>query len=168
MHFLKRNYETIILYILVFGVLGTIVARMAADSVYSYEAEYSLNDGGIEGFEENVSFVLDDIEEARGFGVEYDEGFSYISLTADEVTSIEVSELNKRMENLLNENGIYDYSHVNSRTLLDGNYSLKAIIIFIFLVAGLIAGLFHSGRNRRITTEKDVQYYLKQESLGSF
>lgn len=63
MHFLKRNYETIILYILVFGVLGTIVARMAADSVYLYEAEYSLNDGGIEGFEENVSFVLDDIEE---------------------------------------------------------------------------------------------------------
>lgn len=172
MYFLKRNLSTIILYMLVFGVIGTMIAFFLMSDTYDYDEYYSLSDPLSTTQEDELSIQLNQTinnnYNNRVTKLEYSPESQYLQLSIDSASSDEISSIKSQFNELLDSNGIFYTEDIDSAVSMDGQYFYKALLIILSLIIGIIVGLLHSTMDRRIKSDEDVKNYLGQKSLGTF
>lgn len=172
MYFLKRNFKTIILYILAMGLIGTMIAYFLVGDTYDYEEYYSLSEPFSTTQEDELSIKLNqEINaqyEKRVASISYSAESQYLSLNVNEMPADDVSQIKNQFDSLLDEMGMEYEEGINTNIESTSNILMKVIIIAISIILGSFLGLMHSLQNRRIETDEDVKYYLNEKTLGTF
>lgn len=172
MYFLKRNFRTIILYILAMGLSGTMIAYFLVEDTYDYEEYYSLSEPFSTTQEDELSIKLN-----QEINAQYDKsvasiGYSaesqYLSLNVNEMPADDVSQIKNQFDGLLDEMGMEYEEGINTNIESTSNILMKVVIIVISIILGSLLGLIDSLRNRRVETDEDVKYYLNEKTLGTF
>src|SRR5699024_7824435 len=105
MHFLKKNFKTIMLYILVMGTAGTLVAYFLAGSTYDYEEYYSLSEPLTTTQEDALSIELNqEINsqfEGQAASIGYSTESQYLSLNVDSMSHSELSTIKAQFDSML-------------------------------------------------------------------
>src|SRR5699024_4575848 len=172
MHFLKRNFKTIVLYMLILGTAGTLVAYFLAGSTYDYEEYYSLSEPLTTTQEDALSIELNqEINsqfEGQAASIGYSTESQYLSLNMDSMSQSDISSIKNEFDSILGGMRIQYEDGVDVTIGSDSNISFKLAIIGISLLSGAILGLVYGTRNRRIETDEDIKYYLNEKTLGIF
>src|SRR5699024_11545810 len=117
MHFLKRNFKTIIFYMLILGTAGTLIAYFLAGSTYDYEEYYSLSEPLTTTQEDELSIGLNQEINSRYEGEASSIGYSpesqYLTLNVDSMSQSELSNIKTQFDSMLEEMGIQYEDGVN-------------------------------------------------------
>ena len=172
MHFLKRNFKTIVLYMLILGTAGALLAYFLAGSTYDYEEYYSLSEPLTTTQEDELSIGLNqEINsqyEGQAASIGYSSESQYLSLNVDSMSQSELSTIKAQFDSMLEEMGIQYEDGVDVTITADSNAVFKLVIIGVSLLVGVILGVIHGIWNRRVETDEDVRYYLNEKTLGIF
>lgn len=172
MHFLKRNFKTIILYVLALGTIGTLFAYFIAGSTYDYEEYYSLSEPLSTTQEDELAIQLNQEVNSQFDGRVASIGYSaesqYLSLNVESMSKNEVSSIKTQFDAILDGMSIQYEDGVDVAINIESNVLLKLLITGVSLLLGAILGLTHGMLNRRIETDEDVKYYLDEKTLGTF
>lgn len=172
MHFLKKNFKTIILYMLILGTAGTLIAYFLAGSTYDYEEYYSLSEPLTTTQEDELSIELNqEINsqyEGQAASIGYSSESQYLSLNMDSMSQNDLSTIKTQFDYILGRMGVQYEDGVDVTITPDSNVVSKLAIIGVSLLVGVILGVVHGTMNRRIETDEDVRYYLNEKTLGIF
>lgn len=172
MYFFKRNFKTIILYILAMGIIGTMIAYFMAGNTYDYEEYYSLSEPLSTTQEDELAIKLNQEVNAelgeRAASIEYSPESQYLSLDVESVSEDEVSNIKNQFDALLDDSGIGYEEGVNITIDANSDIVMKVIIIAASVILGFIFGIIQGIRNRRILSDEDVKYYLDEKTVGTF
>jgi len=172
MYFFKRNFKTIILYVLALGITGTVLSYFIVGNTYDYEEYYSLSEPlsttqqdelNIQ-LNQQVNSELDD----RAATIGYSSESQYLSLNIDSLPADDVSDIKNQFDSLLDDMDVGYEEGIDITAESNSNTSLKILIIAIALILGGLAGVIHGLQNRRIISDEDVKYYLNEKTLGTF
>src|SRR5699024_12302863 len=87
MYFFKRNFKTIILYVLALGITGTVIACFMAGNTYDYEEYYSLSEPLSTTQQDELSIQLNQQVNSelddRAATIGYSSESQYLSLNLD-------------------------------------------------------------------------------------
>src|SRR5699024_5389527 len=172
MYFLKRNFKTIILYILSFGVVGTIAALLLVSNTYNYEEYYSVSEPLSTTQEDELSIQLNQSVNShfdyKVASLDYSSESQYLQLTIDEASSEELSTIKSQFNEILDNSNISYSENIDTTISADGQSLHKTIVIVLSLIIGLFLGVIHAVMDKRIRTDEYVDYYLDQKSIGIF
>lgn len=172
MYFLKRNFKTIVLYMLSLGVIGTIVTFFLVGNTYEYEEYYSLSEPLSTTQEDELSIQLNQEVNSnfdnRVVVLEYSSESQYLQLSINGVSSDEISSIRTRFNEMMDDSGISYNENIDTTISADSQFIYKTIIIIAGLIIGLLFGMIHSIMDKRIRTDEDVDFHLKQKTLGIF
>lgn len=172
MYFLKRNFKTIILYVLALGLIGTILAYFIVGNTYDYKEYYSLSESFSTTQEDELSIKLNQEVNSqfntRAATIDYSTESQYLSLNIESMPGDDVSTIKKQFDELLVNMGVEYEEGIDVTIDNNSNNILKTSIIVVSVILGIILGLIHGLRNKRIETDEDVKYYLDEKPLGTF
>jgi len=172
MYFLKRNFKTIVVYMLSLGVIGTIVAFFIVDNTYNYEEYYSLSEPLSTTQEDELVIKLNQEVNSnfdnRLAALNYSPDSQYLQLAISGATSDEISSIRTKFNEILDNNDVSHQENIDTTITPDNQIIFKIIIIISGLIFGLMLGYIHSIMDKRVRTDEDVDVYLNQKSLGTF
>ncbi|WP_020006180.1 hypothetical protein [Salinicoccus albus] len=172
MYFLKRNIRSIIIYMLVFGVIGTIASYFLLGNTYDYETYYPLDENLTPSQEQKLSDQVNQSMAADSddgmVSVQYDSDAGHLRIEMRSVTSNDVSSVSSDFENILDAQGITYDAGADVSVTVNGQYIARASVIGVLILLGLIAGMIHSLLDRRVKSDEDVHHYLDEKVIGKF
>ena len=172
MYFLKKNALNVIIFVLIFGVIGTLINLVIPAGSYEYEEHYTI-EGEISPnttgelnalLNENVNNQF--IEKAAAVTHHPESNILQLNIHTDSRSNIDA--VKTQVDNIISEQG-YSVSEASGANIYQlENNVLKIFIIVLSLFVGLIIGLVVSLLNKRISTDEDFEYYLGEKTLGTF
>ena len=172
MHFFKKNGLNIIIFVLIFGVVGTLINLVIPTQSYDYEEYYTL-EGDISpetvgalniiaNERVNSEFPVKTVE------IEQEAGSNIFQLNIHTDNSDYIDPIQSQFESTLNDEG-YTVNDTSGANLYRMEHTfLKAFIVVISLFAGFVVGTVSALLNRNISTEADFEHYLGEKTIGTF
>lgn len=172
MYFFKRNFKTIILYVLALGITGTVIAYFMAGNTYDYEEYYSLSEPLSTTQQDELSIQLNQQVNSelddRAATIGYSSESQYLSLNIDSMSAGDVSDIKKQFDAILDDMDVGYEEGIDITVDTNSNIIAKILIIAASIIVGFIFGVIHGLQNRRITSDEDIKYYLNEKTLGTF
>lgn len=172
MYFFKRNFKTIILYVLALGITGTVIAYFMAGNTYDYEEYYSLSEPLSTTQQDELSIQLNQQVNSelddRAATIGYSSESQYLSLNIDSMSAGDVSDIKKQFDAILDDMDVGYEEGIDITVDTNSNIIVKILIIAASIIVGFIFGVIHGLQNRRITSDEDIKYYLNEKTLGTF
>ena len=172
MYFLKKNALNVIIFVLIFGVIGTLINLVIPAGSYEYE-EYYTTEGDVSPntsgelnalLNENVN--NQSIEKTAEITQQPDSNILQLNIHTDNRNNI--SAVKSQVDNIISEQG-YSVSGTSGANIYQvENNAFKIFIIVLSLFIGFIIGLVVSLLNRSISTDEDFEHYLDEKTLGTF
>src|SRR5699024_6435154 len=146
----KRNFKTIIFYMLILGTAGTLIAYFLAGSTYDYEEYYSLSEPLTTTQEDELSIGLNQEINSRYEGEAASIGYSsesqYLTLNVDSMSHSELSTIQTPFDSIMDSLGT-QYEHGVDGTITPDSHSVfQLVIIGVSLLVGVILGVIHGTR----------------------
>lgn len=172
MYFLKKNSLNVIMFILLFGVLGTLINFIIPVQSIDYEEYYTL-EGDVPP---NTSSILNTManeqinaeSSVKTVEISHDAGSSMIQLNIHTNSRDNIEGIKSQFDSILSDSG-YSVSDTRGMNIYETeNTFLKVFILVASLFVGLVIGIIFSLLTRNISTEEDFEYYLGEKTLGSF
>ena len=172
MYFLKKNALNVIIFVLIFGVIGTLINLVIPAGSYEYEEHYTIEGdvspnttGELNGLlNENVNNQF--IEKTAEIKHQPESNILQLNIHTDNRNNVDA--VKSQVDNIISEQG-YSVSATNGANIYQvENNALKIFIIVLSLFVGFIIGLVVSLLNRSISTDEDFEYYLGEKTLGTF
>ena len=172
MYFFKRNFKTIILYVLALGITGTVIAYFMAGNTYDYEEYYSLSEPLSTTQQDELSIQLNQQVNSelddRAATIGYSSESQYLSLNIDSMSAGDVSDIKNQFDAILDDMDVGYEEGIDITVDTNSNIIAKILIIAASIIVGFIFGVIHGLQNRRITSDEDIKYYLNEKTLGTF
>lgn len=172
MYFLKKNSLNVILFILIFGVIGTLINFVVPVQSYDYEEYYTL-EGEVQP---NTTSVLNTLANEqinvnhpeKAVEVNHETGSNMIQLNIHANNQGDIETIKSEFDSIVTENGFVVDDTRGVNIYETENTFLKVFILVASLFIGLIIGVVVSLMTRNISTEEDFEYYLGEKTLGTF
>lgn len=172
MYFLKKNSLNVIIFILLFGVIGTLINFVVPVQSYDYEEYYTL-EGNVDP---NTSAVLNALANeqinsdytVKAAEVSHEEGSNVIGLNIHAEDREDIGGIQSQFDDILTGEGYSIESTSGADIYETENTFLKVFILVASLFIGLIIGVVVSLLTRNISTKEDFEYYLGEKTLGRF
>lgn len=172
MYFLKKNALNVIIFVLIFGVLGTIINLVVPAGSYEYEEYYTIDGEVSPNTNGTLNALLNDsvnnqfVEKAATISKHPDSNILQLNISTN--SRDDISTVKSQVDNIIADQG-YIVSETNgANSYQTENTILKIFIIVLSLFIGLIIGLVISLLNRNISSDEDFEYYLGEKTLGTF
>lgn len=172
MHFLKRNGLNIIIFILLFGVIGMLINMLMPASSYEYEAYYTIEGEVSPNTSGELNILMNEnvnnqfVE--KTVKIEHYYPSNIIQVNIDVRDRSIIGPVISQVNELITGQG-YSMSEMGgSNIYLHENTMLKIFITIFSLFIGLIVGLLVSLLNKNISTDEDYEHYLTEKVLGTF
>src|SRR5699024_6308438 len=167
----KRNFKTIILYVLALGITSTVIAYLVGNT-YDYEEYYSLSEPLSTTHQDELSIQLNQQVNSelddRAATIGYSSESQYLSLNIDSMSAGDVSDVKKQFDAILDDMDVGYEEGIDITVDTNSNIIEKILIIGASIIVGFIFGVIHGLQNRRITSDEDIKYYLNEKTLGTF
>src|SRR5699024_1122738 len=172
MYFLKKNALNVIIFVLIFGVIGTLINLVIPAASYEYEEHYTIEGDVSPNTSGELNTLLNEnvnnqsIEKTALISQQPGSNILQLNIHTDSRSNIEA--VKTQVDNIISEQGysVVDTSGANIYQV--ENNALKIFIIVLSLFIGLIIGLVVSLLNKNISTDEDYEYYLGEKTLGTF
>lgn len=172
MYFLKKNALNVIIFILIFGVIGTIINLVVPAGSYEYEEYYTIDGEVSPNMSGTFNALINDnvnnqfVEKTAM--VTHNANSNILQLNISTNSRDDISTVKSQVDNIIADQG-YIVSETNgANSYQTENTILKIFIIVLSLFIGLIIGLIISLLNRNISSDEDFEYYLGEKTLGTF
>src|SRR5699024_7738973 len=162
MYFLKKIALNVIIFVLIFGVIGTIINLVVPAGSYEHEEYYTIDGEVSPNMSGTLNALINDIVNNQLVEntamVSHDQISNILQVNINTNSRGDIGTVKSQVDDIISEQG-YIISETNgANTFQTENTSLKIFIIVISLFVGLIIGLVISLLNRNISTDEDFEY----------
>lgn len=172
MYFLKKNALNVIIFVLIFGVIGTLINLVVPAGSYEYEEYYTIEGDVSPNATGELNASLNDNvnnqfnEKAAVITQQPDSNILQLNIHTTDRNNVDA--VSSQVNNIISEQG-YSVTDISGSNIYQlENNALKIFIIVLSLFVGLIIGLVVSLLNKSISTDDDYEHYLGEKTLGTF
>lgn len=172
MYFLKKNALNVIIFVLIFGVIGTLINLVIPAGSYEYEEHYTI-EGDVSPnatgelnalLNENVNNQFTE----KSAVISHQPGSNILQLNIHTESRSNIDAVKSQVDNIISDQG-YSVAGTSGANIYQvENNAFKIFIIVLSLFIGFIIGLVVSLLNRSISTDEDFEHYLDEKTLGTF
>lgn len=171
MYIVKKNLSNIIIFILIFGLIGTVVNLFISPQTSTHEEYYTIESTleqntianlNIE-LNKSVNNISDNFKVAEISG-----GGNVIGLKLVTASGINYESIRAQTLDVLIDEGVVLGENLSENIFEAENNVLKTVIILFSLLVGLVVGLIIAVKNKNINTEEDIQHFLGERTIGTF
>lgn len=172
MYFLKKNALNVIIFVLIFGVIGTLINLVVPAQSYEYEEYYTLDGEISPNTGSSLNALLNDnvnnqfVEKVVNVNHDFNSNILQLNINTGNREDIDAIKTQTDEIILGQDYTIIDSNGANTYQI--ENTGLKITIIILSLFTGLVIGVVISLLNRKISTDDDFEYYLGEKTLGTF
>lgn len=172
MYFLKKNSLNVILFVLIFGVIGTLVNFVIPVQSVDYEEYYTLEGDVTPNTSSELNVLANEQINAdypvKAVEATHEAETNILELNIHATNREDVDIIKSQFDTIITDEG-YTISDTGGANVYETeNTFLKVFILVASLFIGLIIGIVVSLLTRNISTEEDFEYYLGEKTLGTF
>lgn len=172
MYFLKKNALNVIIFVLIFGVIGTLINLVIPAASYEYEEHYTIEGDVSPNTSGELNTLLNENVNNQSIEktalISQQPGSNILQLNIHTYSRSNIEAVKTQVDNIVSEQG-YSVAGTSGANIYQvENNALKIFIIVLSLFIGLIIGLVVSLLNKNISTDEDYEYYLGEKTLGTF
>ena len=172
MYFLKKNALNVIIFVLIFGVIGTLINLVIPSGSYDYEEHYTIEGDITPNTSSELNALMNEninnqfTEKTAALSHQPGSNRFELSIHTDDRGDIDA--VRSKVNNIIDEQGYSVGGTAGANIYQVENNALKIFIIVLSLFVGFIIGLVVSLLNRNISTDEDFEHYLGEKTLGTF